>query len=753
MSALLRRAPRALLLAAIAWALAGVAVARADVFEPISLLSIGQPQDSSFPEQAAIAEHPAISANGRYVAFDGIYGGVRGLWRVELATSGTGRVSSGTIEEVAGGDAELPSISENGQLISFTTSEGASLPAITNDRPDEHPKQEALNVYVRNMAVHPEASEAFVPASAVTVNGQTQPLTYSNGEADRTGSVAAGRSAISANGEYVAFVTTAESNLADPGGPATTPALQVAVRDIPEKTTKLVSVEYEQGKATERPVATSSNGNVTVGAAYQPPVPTSGFEAIGTLGSSLGASISAESRKGAPITVAWMGQQIARQAPTFATAPEDEPEYREPLWRRLDEGSQAPTRRVTGGADPTAPACVASGEQKLSTEPSLSDPCQGPFDPNLESGDISAGIYPNGANADFVPRLSANGLTVAFLATQRPIAEGQEFATAQNSDDLYVANMEEGLTRVHALRRLTEIAGGNPNLQGEIAPIADFDISPDGSQVAFSTLRTAFPLGTPAFVSAPEAVPAAEEIYDADLADNTLTRVTHGYEGETQQTQPPGPLGAERQAGSPSFSADGSILVFSSFAGNLVFGEDNRANSVFAVSRKRFQPEEVPQYISPEPATAPPLEPAWLLDVTAQSRADGAVVLEIEAPGPGRIDADADGAVRVSVGKPHASSRRHARRARAAGRTTAAALARRRVASVAKSVGSEELVKLTLTLSAHYQALATQRDGFSADLTVVFAAPGHPTLRQTVPIVFHRTLRPVRASAKPKGRR
>ena len=43
-----------------------------------------------------------------YVAFDGSVGGVTGVWRRDLATD--------AIEQVAGGDAELPSISEDGQL-------------------------------------------------------------------------------------------------------------------------------------------------------------------------------------------------------------------------------------------------------------------------------------------------------------------------------------------------------------------------------------------------------------------------------------------------------------------------------------------------------------------------------------------------------------------------------------------------------------------------------------------------------------
>ncbi len=69
-------------------------------------------------------------------------------------------LATGAIEQVAGGDAELPSISENGQYVSFTTNEGASLAEITDGRSHE-PKQEAVQVYVRDMSKAPAEPGAF----------------------------------------------------------------------------------------------------------------------------------------------------------------------------------------------------------------------------------------------------------------------------------------------------------------------------------------------------------------------------------------------------------------------------------------------------------------------------------------------------------------------------------------------------------------------------------------------------------------
>ena len=684
----------------------GATAARADVFESISLASVGMLPGASILEQAAVAEHPALSGDGRYVAFDGSFSGVRGVWRRDLQT--------GAVEQVAGGDAQVPSISEDGRYVSFTTNEGASLPAITNGQLDEHPAREAVNVYVRDMSVRADAAGAYTVASAP--DGSSAPLTYQppEGLEQSLGSVAASRSAMSSDGRYVAFVTTAVSDLVEPE----TPADQVAVRDMSTNETKLVSVEYENGP-TSRPVTTAIGGSGVLGAVYR----TEAFPA-GPTASSQGASISADGS-----TVAWMGQEIAKQAPTLGAA-EVRDEYIEPLWRRIAPGTPEATRRITGGSDPANPACAASGESEPSRPLSLADPCQGPFDPALNAS--LAGIYTAASSADRLPRLSGNGRTVAFLASQRTLAGGEEFTNAQGSDDLYVVDMADGLTRVAALRRLTELASGNPDINGGFAAITDLGVSPDGSEIAMSTARTAFPLGSPAFVSPQAAKPEMQELYDVDLANDTLTRVTHGYQGELVQSEPSGSSVEQSEAASPSFSADGNKLAFSSAAVNLTFGEGNKANSVFVVSRKRFGQEAIQQFLSPPPAN-PSTSPAWLLGVREHSRRDGSVVLEIQTPGAGRLSASAESSVRVRVRSHSAERRRH--RSRGASRG-AVSVAKRRVAGGAKSASGEQLMTLKLVLAPRYRALASARGGLSSTVNLIFAAAGHASLHAKVLVTF-----------------
>ena len=232
---------------------------------------------------------------------------MKGVWRRNLAT--------GTIEEVAGGDAEMPSISESGQYVSFTTNEGANLAAITDGRSDEVPAQEAVNVYVRNMDASPGDEGAFEVVSAPS--GSSEPLRYT-GAGTTLGASAAGRSAISADGDEVAFVTTAVSNLVrypkleeeeEGQGKAPAPhapALQVAVRYLDSDMTVLVSRCYFHcEEAADEGAAEPVVGREELGAVY-PGEQKLGFPSVPESDEWPGASISADGS-----TVAWMERTSA----------------------------------------------------------------------------------------------------------------------------------------------------------------------------------------------------------------------------------------------------------------------------------------------------------------------------------------------------------------------------------------------------------------------------------------------------------
>ncbi len=718
----------------------GSAAANADVFSAIELAST-----SAIPggphEQADEALFPVISADGRYVAFVGSFAGVRGIWRRDLVT--------GAVEQVAPGDATLPSISADGRFVSFTTTERL-VPEDANSSPD---------VYVRDMAPA-EGEPAFILVSAVDGSDEAAEYSFGGvGEEGEYGSIASARSAISADGQQVVFETTAESNLL--GGGERTPPLEVLVRDIPAERTMLVSAEYNASaerpaNGEDLPVQPRVEGSARpYGAAFpggantpsfrefqpKPGVPDDGQNAW------VGASISADGS-----TVAWMGQDLGEQTELLPGEQAVEaPSTAEPLWRRIAEGPAAPIRRITGGSDPLAPLCPAAVEGE--SVPSLLDPCAGPFEHYRE---LAEGLWGTKVRADFVPQLSANGALVAFLTGARELASGEvQFAGAEDTDDLYVVDMAAGLTRVQALRRLTAIGGGGSSqeLLEKSAKVLDYTVSADGTQVAFTTLRTQFPLSSPAYVSAPAAAPGMIELFDADLANDTLTRITHGFEGEEHRSEElpiaerPGvdPYSAEQGAYAPSFSADGNTLAFASTANNLVFGDGNDAPDAFVVHRVEPTFAEVPQYIS-SPPPGPAITPPWRLGVRARSLADGAVLLDVEVPATGSLAASASSAVRITT-TARGSRLRRARRA-------TVTVARRTVAAARAAVGNGEngLVAVTLTLRPLYRALAGG-GGLSGSVRVTFTSPGHPALHALVPVRFRRTITAKASHSHAAGRR
>jgi hypothetical protein len=713
--------------------LAFCAQVHADVFGPISLVS-----DDAL-EQADYAHDPAVSGNGEYVAFDGYFAGLTGVWRRDLKTGAVEPVAVGEPGTPAG-SGELPSISESGQYISFTTTAALSPKNDTNMGPD---------VYVRDMevpesqpcgeeeVVDPVQSCAFTLASAVS--GSTQGLSYQypdpeaqEYEQEHYGAMATGRSALSANGSEVVFVTTAPSNLAG----EETPPLEVAVRYLQTGETELVSAEYDPatGKPAAGPEPVRFQGKA--GAVYSPGArPTFELPQPYEVTPEVPASISADGS-----TVAWMAQNIDEQVPTLPDEPLS-PEYAEPLWRRIGDGPEAPIRRVSGGADPTNPACVASGETALPAKGSLSDPCQGPFQTTPDRG-----VWTHTESESPVPRLSADGYTVAFIAQAPLVAYGSDFDVEAETrhSDLYVADMHEGRSRVQAVTPLTELASGNEAVLATNAPIEDYGISPDGSQVAFATARTQFVLGSPTYVSAPAPVPGMVELFDVDLADDTLTRVTHGYEGGPSAAPHEEVTSKEDQyienrpgngALSPSFSENGDLLAFSSTASNLVYGDGNTpplfhgtpptsdGSDVFLVRREVFPSDPAPQVISSAPP-APSLVVPWSLGVTKMSLADGRVRLYIEVPGAGRLHAVASSPVAT-----------HVHRKGKGGRTT---LLTRDVATTTQTNAATGggLTMLTLTLVAPYRSLAARAGGLSATVSITFTAPGHPTLRKSISVSF-----------------
>jgi len=733
---------RALLIAALGCVAAGLGApaASADttgVFGPIDLVSAGELREGQQPEQSEYANEPAIAGDGLYVAMHGSFGGVTGIWRRALAGD--------RLELVAKGNAVLPSISEEGTYISFTTT-ARLVPGDANNGPD---------VYVRDMekpyaesCTTAMVSDETCPYKLVSAeSGGEEALSYESEKAlepdevetfeREYGSVAAGRTAISDNGQLVAFETTAESDLAGPH----TPALQIAVRNLKSDTTELVSTDTNP--ETGEPITTGSGGSLRDVAV--PELTNPGDERFGAAfpggggvptfarlnlsneespeGSyTFGASISGDGN-----AVAWLGQDIAEQTRVLsgerAGLLGNDPEFSEPLWREIGE-PLAPIRRIAGTSQPEAPKCEESGETEVSSPATLQDPCQGPF--ARASAAANGGLFSLGAEvANALPRLNADGSKAVFIANAPYLASGGEFGSAYEfTDDLYEATMEGGLTRVEAVHQLTEVAAARKAEALLDAPVTDDAISPAGEKVAFTTVRGVFPLQSLSFLSAPISIAGESELYVADLVNDTLTRVTHGYRGEEEPSEQPhleeGGGSKDTYEGSdgtfaPSFTSNGEEIAFSSTAANLVYGDGNTpplhtfqtgggADS-FVIRQIPFTPEPPHQEISEPPPNPAPVG-YWQLYASGEPASGGATVTAL-VPGAGTVTASA----------------------------SAPAVTRGTFAAGSATSTSAGPIAVHLALPAALARYA-RSGGLTASVRVAFSAAGHATLVQRIAVTF-----------------
>ena len=487
----------------------------------------------------------AISADGRYVAIQtrarnffadddpdppGQYR-AGGVFRFDLATKSLEKVADGDVFDEAGNafvrrGASNPSISADGRYVAFATAEPLAA-ADLNDHVD---------VYVRDMSIPSASPGAYDLVSAR--DGGDAPAAYGSPSVPTPGSepgsdVSRGV-AISADGQRVAFRTDVATDLPASGG-VDVPAGQIFVRDRQANTTALVTAKRDPG----------------TGAMTQLPA-----------GGAIGAALSADGT-----TVAWTGGNAGDQA-RFLGGETPEPSFLYYLWRRIGDGPAAPTRRITGVADPDDPACPPgsfSNFDQFST-----GPCYGPLtDQEANRTSISGQL----------PALSGDGNKVAFLTGAGPRPLG---ATGPGLD-LFVTRMDAGLSRKAATVELTRDTVGTD--AATASPLGSIAMSTDGRYLALTTVRTNFVLPALSLLGEPRPVPGPRELYVADLAAGTVERATRSYaEGD---------IGADVLNG-PTLSADGSRVAFASFASNLFFGDANQTTDAFVVERTPGDPPGPP---------------------------------------------------------------------------------------------------------------------------------------------------------------
>lgn len=539
----------------------------------------------------------SISADGRYVAFQTLArnffadddpdppGHYRagGIFRFDLQTRALLKVADGDlfVEEGVNESNEFlrlgasnPSISADGRYVAFATAEPGLVAADTNDNVD---------VYVRDMSVPIGSPGAFDLASAR--DGGDVPAAYGAPPVPFPGSepgaeVSRGV-AISADGQKVAFRTEAPSDLPSSGS-ADVPPGQIFLRDRVANATTLVTArrDPETGAMTAQPA-----------------------------GGALGAALSADGT-----TVAWTGGNADLQT-RFLGGENPASIFFYYLWRRVGDGPAAPTRRITGVADPDDPGCPPGTTTNF--DQTSTGPCYGPL---TDQESNRAGIVSQ------LPALSGDGYTVAFLTGAGPRPQ----AFTGPALDLYVTEMRPGLSRKASTIELTrDTVGGDPSTASPIDSIA---LSSGGRYVALTTVRSRFALPALQLLGEPRAVPNVRELYVVDLQARTLERASRAYLGDD--------IDADVQNG-VTVSADGTRIAFTSFAGDLFFGDANQSTDAFVVTHRSHPPGGPSAFGlgGSGESTSETGRGGPQIGIRVRSEEGGAIVLAVSVPDAGAVRA------------------------------------------------------------------------------------------------------------------
>ena len=180
--------------------------------------------------------------------------------------------------------------------------------------------------------------------------------------------------------------------------------------------------------------------------------------------------------------------------------------------------------------------------------PGFAAPALGIFVKDLTTG-VTTSITPgSGIGSSYAPVFSPDGSKIAFYS-----GEGLVAGDTNISYDVFIRDLTSGVTtRVSTDSAGAQVSGHSGGVQ----------FSPDGAKVVFESMSPNLVAGD---------TNNASDIFVKDLATGVVTRVSTGAGGEQ----------GGNASTNASFSPDGTKVLFSSSATNLVAGDTNSADDLF----------------------------------------------------------------------------------------------------------------------------------------------------------------------------
>ena len=500
----------------------------------------------------------SFSADGTKVAFyssatnlvAGDTNGRSDIFVRDLATGTTTRVSVDSSGAQSDGSSFNPSLSADGSRVAFYSNATNLVAGDTNGTYD---------VFVRDLTTGTTTLASVDSSSAQSDGSSYNPSLSADGTKVAFDSFATNLVAGDTNGARDIFVrdlttnTTARVSVDSNGAQSTSgssdnPSLSADGTKVAFRSNATNLVTGDTNNATDVFVRDLATGNTT-----RVSVASSGAQGDG---SSYAPNLSAD------------GTRVAFDSDASTLVAGDTNESADVFVRDLTMGTTVRASVASGGAqsdnDSYAPSLSADGTKvafySFARNLVASDTNNRPdvFVRDLTTGTTTrvsvASDGTQGNSTSYFASLSADGTKVAFQSFASTLVAGD----ANAKSDVFVRNLSTGNTAIVSVA--TSPAGAQANGG---STTSQFSFSADGTEVAFTSLASNLVAGD---------TNGAYDVFVRDLTTGTTTRVSVASDG----TQ-----GTGGNSYTPSLSADGTKVAFSSSANNLVAGDSNGVADVF----------------------------------------------------------------------------------------------------------------------------------------------------------------------------